>query len=649
MDYQCTQPSEIEICQQAEEIERNRLHEETMQMLREMIKIQEEKRVNEEAARQEEEKRIAEEKEAAEQEAKRKTQEYFNIEENSTRARRFRIDPTLSNFNLTTKHSLCPSSSKDNVGSINVIQERKTIVPKESLECFKIKEPPRFFYDAEFDNGEEIIPLMVISQDSIHPQKIIDKSLSDLMISYMNGNVTPPSFTSSPVIPIMNTVNSLSMGDKHLDTTKDSLESSVIDPIPIPSESNDTSDGVIDVPTAITPDLPNTDSLIMEDEHLDTISVTESANTIKSSVEDLVPTPSESVDLSVGEIECDMQISDDSPESHSTSFSNPLFDSNYDFSSSNDESILEKDVHEENFKTYSNTLFEVDEEIITIEVSKSIPPGIDNFNAESDLVESMLNQDTLIDSKIDFLLEEFASELAHSDPIPPGIDEANFDPEGDINLLEKLLYDNSSSHPPEDFSEPIIESLSPSPTPVEGSDSLMEEIDIFLASDDSMPPGIENDDDDSEGDIRYLEELLSNDSTSLPENESSNLDHVNDPSPPLPPPEPPDVEVCFDDQPNTGILLTKVVKGNSEHYVRLPQVLPTLPILAPDLDFTPSHDSFGSRNKFFDPGIFIEVQTVKPFLSHRAKITSDFSESPMMILGDNTPLLGVRQPHFYPP
>ncbi|GJT06532.1 hypothetical protein Tco_0840994 [Tanacetum coccineum] len=56
-------------------------------------------------------------------------------------------------------------------------------------------------------------------------------------------------------------------------------------------------------PSAITPDLPISDSLIMEDEHLDTIPVTESANTIKSSVEDLVPTPSESADLSDGKRE----------------------------------------------------------------------------------------------------------------------------------------------------------------------------------------------------------------------------------------------------------------------------------------------------------------------------------------------------------
>ncbi|GJX47936.1 hypothetical protein Tco_0273126 [Tanacetum coccineum] len=82
----------------------------------------------------------------------------------------------------------------------------------------------------------------------------------------------------------------------------------------------------------------------------------------------------------------------------------------------------------------------------------------------------------------------------------------------------------------------------------------MEEIDLFLASDDSMPPGIENDDYDSKGDIHFLEELLSNDSPPLPENESSNLDHFNDPSSPRPPPEPPDVEICFDFEPDTPVI-----------------------------------------------------------------------------------------------
>ncbi|GKD69119.1 hypothetical protein Tco_1323209, partial [Tanacetum coccineum] len=126
-----------------------------------------------------------------------------------------------------------------------------------------------------------------------------------------------------------------------------------------------------------------------------------------------------------------------------------------------------------------------------------------HFNVESDLTESLLNQDTLIISspKIDSLLEEFSK----------------------IHLVEKLLYDNSSPRPSEELkpevSDAVIESFSRSPILVEDSDFLIEEIDLFLAPDDSMPPGIENDDYDSEGDILFLEELLSNDPLLLLENE----------------------------------------------------------------------------------------------------------------------------------
>nr|GEX26269.1 putative ribonuclease H-like domain-containing protein [Tanacetum cinerariifolium] len=160
----------------------------------------------------------------------------------------------------------------------------------------------------------------------------------------------------------------------------------------------------------------------------------------------------------------------------------------------------------------------------------------------------------------------------------------------------------------EKIADMILESLSPSPIPVEDSDSHMEEIDLFLATDDLMPPGIENNDYDSEGDIHFLKELLSNDTLPLPENKSSNLDHLDVLSFPRPPLESPDVEVFFDFGPDTSVLTTKVVKGISEHYVLIPNILPTLPTLDPNLDFTPFHDSLGSGNKIFDPAILIEVQ-----------------------------------------
>ncbi|GKE47136.1 hypothetical protein Tco_1478394 [Tanacetum coccineum] len=57
-----------------------------------------------------------------------------------------------------------------------------------------------------------------------------------------------------------------------------------------------------------------------------------------------------------------------------------------------------------------------------------------HFDAKSDLTESLLNRDTLIvySPKIDSLLEKFSGELAHINPIPPGIHEVDFDPKEDI-------------------------------------------------------------------------------------------------------------------------------------------------------------------------------------------------------------------------
>ncbi|GJR13437.1 zf-CCHC domain-containing protein [Tanacetum coccineum] len=137
---------------------------------------------------------------------------------------------------------------------------------------------------------------------------------------------------------------------------------------------------------------------------------------IKSSVEDLVHTPSESD--GIPKSECNLPVCDDS-------------------SSKKDEVL---------------------DDII------SIPPGNgnDHFNAEYSLIEFVLNCDNVISSpKIDFLLEEFAGKLAFIALIPPGIVEAGFDPKGDIHFIEKLMYDNSFPRPPKtlkDDYETVIDS-----------------------------------------------------------------------------------------------------------------------------------------------------------------------------------------------
>ncbi|GKF56345.1 hypothetical protein Tco_0166685, partial [Tanacetum coccineum] len=55
----------------------------------------------------------------------------------------------------------------------------------------------------------------------------------------------------------------------------------------------------------------------------------------------------------------------------------------------------------------------------------------------------------------------------------------------------------------------MIESFSSSHIPVKDSDSLMEDIDIFLAADDSIPPGIDSDGYDPGGGNLNLECSLS--------------------------------------------------------------------------------------------------------------------------------------------
>nr|GEX14206.1 hypothetical protein [Tanacetum cinerariifolium] len=245
---------------------------------------------------------------------------------------------------------------------------------------------------------------------------------------------------------------------------------------------------------AITPNEP-VDSLIMGDEHLNIIPAMESDELIKSNVENLVPNPSESE----GENECDVPAC-------FTTFLNTLFDADYDFYSVNDQSLSDEDFPKE---IYSNPLF--DEEIIFIKIDPH------HFNVESDLIESLLNHDSSIissSSKIDSLFNEFTGELTLLKSIPLGISETDCDPENEIRLTKRLLYDNSSPRPRKEFvsenSNAAIESFSPSPIPIKDSNI---------------------------SDIPILEELLDNYSLSLPENESFHFDIPLSSHPPAKPPD----------------------------------------------------------------------------------------------------------------
>nr|GEZ84609.1 hypothetical protein [Tanacetum cinerariifolium] len=215
-----------------------------------------------------------------------------------------------------------------------------------------------------------------------------------------------------------------------------------------------------------------------------------------------------------------------------TTFSKVLFDAKYESDSSDDQSCSDEDVLE---KIVSKPLFD----------EKIIPMKIDQHpdNAESALMKSMHTHDSslLISSKIDSLLDEFAGELTLLKSIPLGIDETDCDFKEDIRLIEKLLYDNSSPRPSEEFvfvnSDAKNKSFSPSPILVKDSDSLMEEIDLLCIPDYPMPLGIEDKDYDSEGDILILKDLPSNNTLSFAEKESFHFDIPPFSRPPAKPPD----------------------------------------------------------------------------------------------------------------
>nr|GEX79822.1 hypothetical protein [Tanacetum cinerariifolium] len=321
-----------------------------------------------------------------------------------------------------------------------------------------------------------------------------------------------------------------------------------------------------DYNSAITPNEP-VDSLSMGDEHLNTISATKSDEFVKSCVENLVPNPSESE----GENGCDVLAC-------FTTFSNVIFEADYKSDSSDYQSCSDEDFPKEIF---SNPLFE--KEIISIQIYQH------HFNAESDLIESLLNRDSSIFSsslKIDSLLDEF-----------------------------RLLYDNSSPRLPEEFvsenSDADIESFSPSPIPNEDSDSRMEEIDLTFTPDDPMPSSIEDDDNDSERDILIHEELPSNYSLSLPVIESFYFDI---PSFSRPPAKPPDG--------NIGILNIKTMGDVSDQKVPIPEIMITRVL-----------------NQEKSPDLF----------SHQSLENFKLSvKCPMMIHGKNIVILDVPLFYFYP-
>nr|GEY07550.1 hypothetical protein [Tanacetum cinerariifolium] len=258
-------------------------------------------------------------------------------------------------------------------------------------------------------------------------------------------------------------------------------------------------------------------------EHPNTTSEMQSDEIIKSGVEELVPILSENEVTSEDKKECDLPVCENSPicDDHSKIF----FDSN------NDDDILSNDDAFEDIEYVEASL--PNQEILSIEEENDVYLEEEDVDLEDifqiqDVVlhEKLLSINRLI-SNIESLNDNPTPDCVLNSSVSiPTFEEL-------INVVKNDIFDDSTNDP------------------------LLEEADIFLASENSIPPGIENFAYDSEGDIRFLEELLIDDSILFPNNESHGSDFDN-PSFPRPPPKPPDAEFESDSGEEISVVMNTI-------------------------------------------------------------------------------------------
>nr|GEY69986.1 hypothetical protein [Tanacetum cinerariifolium] len=397
--------------------------------------------------------------------------------------------------------------------------------------------------------------------------------------------------------------------------------------------------------SAITPDEPvlsteePDNSLSMGDEHLDTIPVTKSNEFIKSGVETLIPIPSESE--GIPEHVCDVPFHDNSsPLDVSKDQVEDFFESNEEFSSIDDDSFSNDDI---DYVEASPP----DSELVSSEVMEIVIPevgGIDDdilLTIEHDVLREKLRNVNLFISKIKAL---------NANPTPSSDCKTKSSSTSLNSLLEDTnTFDNSL---PEfkNFCFDVEEIKISSGSPTTHFDYSLYASFMFDLSINPFPP------DDRSDSYEFTDELIP--FISAPEYDC----------------------FLFKVEPNSRDFTKDVVKNI--YPTKEPQVLnalPTHPTLQLNMKFQPSSKSLFAyvvwiflsflvysvvpnyllslRNEdiIFDPSICKSTfsrpdishrfETVKKFNTHR----SHLNKFPMLIHGQNNPLLDVLLFYFYPP
>ncbi|GJX31807.1 hypothetical protein Tco_0241662 [Tanacetum coccineum] len=324
----------------------------------------------------------------------------------------------------------------------------------------------------------------------------------------------------------------------------------------------------------------------MEDEHLDAIPAIESDKVIKSSVENLIPTPSESE--GIPEKMCDVPLCNNPT---------PL----------------------EAFKEHSKIDIDYidasppDSELVSLEVVENVTP--EDGEIEDDILREKLSKINLLIAKI---------EAMNSNP-PPSSNFVTKSSSTSLNLFleETNTFDNSLTES-ETFCFDLEENSSGSTTTL--SDYSLPDYEAFYLDDDHIEEkssGSTTTHADFSQYDSFIFDLSINPfppadrSDFYHEEFAGELAHIISPSE--------YDHFYFKIEPELGNFTMDVVEDifdnpTREPRVHVPNVLPTHPTLHLDSDFTLSSDSlgsnlvvsfpFGTRNKIFDPGIFIGVQSM---------------------------------------
>nr|GEY41728.1 hypothetical protein [Tanacetum cinerariifolium] len=422
-----------------------------------------------------------------------------------------------------------------------------------------------------------------------------------------------------------------------------------------PAFYDDDDDDDVDYTIAITPVLSTeepVDSLSMGDKHLDTILAMESAEVIKSSVEDLVPIPSEFE--GIPDTMCDVHLVNNPTPLEAKDHFEIVINSNDDISSSDDDSL-----YNDNIKYVEASPH--DSELVSLEVAEIVIPEVKEIE-DDNIREKFLNVHLLI-ANIEALKDNSTPSskilTKSSSTSPKSILEETNTFHNSLPEFENFYFDleeisSCSTITHSDISLPDYEAFSFNNDHIKkissGSTTTHSYISLskydsftFYLSNDQCPPTDRSDLTHEE----FADELAH--IISSPEYDRFYFWNL---------PYPGELISILNSRIRKNLSTTSVnLPVEDDHSPLLAYVVwiflayLTYPVILPYLY------PFGNEDTIFDSCVTSNhFYSFKPCLSHRCGAFKKFNihrshlnECPMIINGKNTPILDVLLFHFYPP